>query len=80
MTGGEPLLVPHIFDLVHEAKKRVPIVTVHTNFSLVKKRLAELKESEIDMLSISLYEPISVSSRRRPARSRPGSSAASPSW
>jgi len=57
ITGGEPFLVGHLFELIKEAKKTIPIVTVNTNFSLVKKVLPQINESEIDMLSISLYEP-----------------------
>lgn len=57
LTGGEPMLVPHVFELVRIAKRRIPVVTMNTNFSLVKPKLEQLNASGIDMLSISLYEP-----------------------
>lgn len=56
-TGGEPLLAPDFFAIVAEAKRRIPIATLNTNFSLVKRHLDALNGSGLDMINISLYEP-----------------------
>ncbi|HYD50223.1 MAG TPA: radical SAM protein [Terriglobales bacterium] len=56
-TGGEPLLAPDFFAIVRAAKRRIPIVTLNTNFSLIKLHLDALNASELDMINISLYQP-----------------------
>ncbi len=56
-TGGEPLLADDFFAIVREAKRFVPVVTVNTNFSLIKKCIDELNACGLDMINVSLYEP-----------------------
>jgi MoaA/NifB/PqqE/SkfB family radical SAM enzyme len=64
LTGGEPLLAADFFAIVREAKRFVPIVTVNTNFSLVKKSLDALNTCGLDMINVSLYEPNELLVRR----------------
>lgn len=60
-TGGEPLLHPHLFDFIEAAKRRVPVVTINSNFALAgrqhhgQRRIDVLNRSSVDMITISLY-------------------------
>src|SRR5579863_2629845 len=36
-SGGEPLVHPNLFDYIESAKRRIPIVTVNSNFALARK-------------------------------------------
>lgn len=54
ITGGEPFLHPQLFDVVRAAKARGLSVNITTNGTLVDRRWAELTQSGVDSLSMSL--------------------------
>jgi organic radical activating enzyme len=54
ITGGEPFLHPQLFDVVRAAKARGLSVNITTNGTLVERRWAELTQSGVDSLSMSL--------------------------
>ena len=56
ITGGEPLLRPGIVEFVKDLKELAGIerVTMTTNGFLLKNKIAELKEANIDCITISL--------------------------
>jgi len=56
ITGGEPFLNEHVFDFIAEAKKRIPIVTVNTNFSLAPSVINDLNSSALSAINISFYD------------------------
>jgi len=62
-SGGEPLAHPNLFDYIERAKRRIPIVTLNTNFGLAGKivrgerNIDRINRSALDMLTISLYAP-----------------------
>lgn len=72
LTGGEPMLAPDVFRIIALAKKRIPIVTMNSNFSLIKLHLDTLNRSGLDMLNISLYEPNEKLVRRYAGELAPG--------
>jgi MoaA/NifB/PqqE/SkfB family radical SAM enzyme len=57
-TGGEPLLIPEAGSIINYAKKKGLIISLSTNGVLLKRRLEEVKE--IGMLIISLDGPKKV--------------------
>lgn len=57
LTGGEPMLAPDVFAIIREAKRRIPVVTMNTNFSLIKRQVDAVNDSGLDMINISLYAP-----------------------
>lgn len=61
-TGGEPFVHRGIFDYFEIAKRRVPVISVNTNFALAGKVFKgercvdRINKSPLDMITISLYE------------------------
>ena len=54
LTGGEPLLYPHIFTVIREAKERGLSVNMTTNGTLVERFWDDICASNIDSLSLSI--------------------------
>jgi MoaA/NifB/PqqE/SkfB family radical SAM enzyme len=54
LTGGEPLIHPEIFAVIHACKERGLAVNMTTNGTLVEKYWDVLIDTEIDSLSFSL--------------------------
>jgi len=56
LTGGEPLMHPHFFDILKEAKKRAFSIRVFTNGALIDEDCAKkLKENGVLRVGITLY-------------------------
>lgn len=56
LSGGEPLVHPHFFDILKEAKKRAFSIRVFTNGSLIDEECAKkLKENGVLCVEISVY-------------------------
>lgn len=54
LTGGEPFVIPYLFDVVRYAKDLKLGVNVTTNGTLIEKRFDELLDTELDSLSVSI--------------------------
>jgi len=56
LTGGEPFLNEHIFDIMARIKKDGHILSVVTNGTLFHRFPEQINRSQIDLLSISVYD------------------------
>ncbi len=56
LTGGEPLLHPHVVDVVRMIKSRRHLVSINTNGLLLPRSIDALQVAGIDMINISYYE------------------------
>ncbi len=54
LTGGEPFVIPYLFDVIRYAKDLRLGVNVTTNGTLIEKRFEELADAELDSLSVSI--------------------------
>ncbi len=54
LTGGEPLLHPQVVDFIRELKRRGFLCSLTTNGSFLQARAAELCESGLDLLVVSI--------------------------
>ncbi len=54
LTGGEPFVLPHLFDVIRYAKDLRLGVNVTTNGTLIEKRFDELLDAPLDSLSVSI--------------------------
>jgi MoaA/NifB/PqqE/SkfB family radical SAM enzyme len=54
LTGGEPLLHPQAVDFIREMKRRGFLCSLTTNGSFLQARAAELSESGLDLLVVSI--------------------------
>ena len=54
LTGGEPLLHPQVSEFVHELKDRGFYSTLTTNGSLLQSKAAQLCDSKLDLLVVSI--------------------------
>lgn len=54
LTGGEPLLHPHLFDIVRHARRLDLSVNITTNGTLVERHFAELVDAGVSSLSFSI--------------------------
>jgi len=55
LSGGEPLIHPHFFPIVAEARKRGMFVAVATNGTMIDEKMAQrLKDSGVGYVEISL--------------------------
>lgn len=55
LYGGEPLLNKDFFKITKEAKRRKYLTSIVTNGLLIEKYMDSLKESSIDLMTISYY-------------------------
>ncbi len=56
LTGGEPLLSPHLLDYIKRIKNNNSMARLKTNASLLtRQRADELYESGLDQIDVSLY-------------------------
>jgi len=55
ITGGEPLLYPHILEFIRLAKTYFDEVSLTTNGYLLEELAQDLKESGIDRINVSLH-------------------------
>lgn len=60
LTGGEPLLYPHLGELLHHIKRRGLMCTLTTNGTLLSKLAEPLMEHPPDMLMVSIDGPADV--------------------
>ena len=60
ITGGEPLLYPHILELIEEAKKRNLLVHLQTNGLLLEKVADQLVALGVEMVTVSIDGPPAV--------------------
>ncbi len=55
---GEPLLYPHLFEVIREAKKYIPQVRITTNGVLLTKEIArKIKDAGLTQLNVSIDSP-----------------------
>lgn len=54
LTGGEPLLHPQVTDFIHELKQRGFLCSLTTNGTFLSAKAAQLCESKLDMLIVSI--------------------------
>jgi MoaA/NifB/PqqE/SkfB family radical SAM enzyme len=57
LTGGEPLLHPHIGDLIAYAKKKNHVCTLTTNGWFLAQKGQEISEAGLDILVVSMDGP-----------------------
>ncbi|MCX7829550.1 MAG: radical SAM protein [Acidobacteria bacterium] len=56
LSGGEPLMHPHFFEILNEAKRRAFCTRIFTNGSLIDEECAKkLKENGVLCVEISIY-------------------------
>lgn len=60
ITGGEPLLYPHILEFIEEAKKRNLLVHLQTNGILLAKMADHLVNLGVEMVTVSLDGPPAI--------------------
>ncbi|MCL6630901.1 MAG: radical SAM protein, partial [Armatimonadetes bacterium] len=60
LTGGEPLLYPHVADLIEHIKNRGLICIITTNGTLLERHAAKLMENAPDVLIVSIDGPPAV--------------------
>ncbi|MGQ9687478.1 MAG: radical SAM protein [Desulfobaccales bacterium] len=60
ITGGEPLLYPHILELIEAAKKRRLLVHLQTNGLLLEKVAEDLVALGVEMVTVSIDGPPAV--------------------
>lgn len=65
LTGGEPLLYPHVADLVKHIKNRGLICIITTNGTLLERHAAKLMENAPDVLIVSIDGPPAVHDEMR---------------
>ncbi len=68
LTGGEPLLYPHLPELILEAKKRGLLVHLQTNGTLLDRAAQELVAAAVEMVTVSLDGPPEIHDRIRGQR------------
>jgi MoaA/NifB/PqqE/SkfB family radical SAM enzyme len=54
LTGGEPLLHPEVLDFIRECKRRGFFCSLTTNGSFLQAKAAQLCESKLDLLVVSI--------------------------
>lgn len=69
LTGGEPLLHPHLPDFIAYAKKRGRICSLTTNGWYLAERALELCRAGLDILAVSVDGPQAVHDQIRGRRS-----------
>lgn len=57
LTGGEPFIVPYIYDLIKYMKKKHFIVSANSNGILLTQAIPQLLDSGIDFLILSIDGP-----------------------
>lgn len=67
ITGGEPLLYPHILEFMEGAKKRGLLVHLQTNGVLLEGMAPHLVSLGVEMVTVSLDGPAEVHNRIRGA-------------
>ena len=65
LTGGEPLLYPHLPELIREAKKRRFVLHLQTNGTLLDRAADLLAAAGVEMVTVSLDGPEEVHDRVR---------------
>ena len=60
ITGGEPLLYPHILEFIEEAKKRKLLIHLQTNGILLDRLADHLVSLGVEMVTVSLDGPPTI--------------------